>query len=64
MEQHIENYQQLEKQKKSNESMGVDDLDDFMLGLSKEKTMDKTDIRKYRVKSRISNKSEKNLFSR
>lgn len=62
MEQHIESYLQLEKQKKSDESMGVDDLDDFMLGLSKEKIMDKTDIRKYRVKNHISNNSEKNRF--
>lgn len=52
LEQRIDDYQQSEKQTKLNNAMDVDDLDDFMQGLSKDKALDKTDIRKCRV-SRI-----------
>lgn len=48
-EQRIERCQQIEKAFKEKESMEVDDLDDFMSGLSSEKQMDKADVRKCRV---------------
>lgn len=49
-EKRIERYQQSEKASKQKEAMDVDDLDDFMSGLSSEKQMDKTDVRKCRVR--------------
>lgn len=49
-EKRIERYQQLEKAIKEKEAMDVDDLDDFMSGLSSEKQMDKADVRKCRVR--------------
>lgn len=48
-EKRIERYQQLEKASKEKEAMDVDDIDDFMSGLSNEKQMDKADVRKCRV---------------
>lgn len=48
-EQRIERYQQIEKASKAKASIDVDDLDDFMSGLSNEKQMDKADVRKCRV---------------
>lgn len=45
----IEKYQELEKLAKL-QAKADDDLDDFMSKLSKEKTFDKTEIRKLRVK--------------
>lgn len=48
-EKRIERYQQMEKASKEKEAMDVDDLDDFMSGLSSEKQMDKADVRKCRV---------------
>lgn len=53
MEQRIERYQQFEKASKEKEAMDVDDLDDFMSGLSNEKQMDKADIRKCRVSTEV-----------
>lgn len=44
----IENYHKLEKLAKE-QATGEDDLDDFMSKLSKEKTVDKMEIRKLRV---------------
>lgn len=52
-EKRIERYQELDKAAKAKEAMDIDDLDDFMLGLSNEKQMDKADIRKCRVKLQI-----------
>lgn len=49
-EKRIERYQELDRAAKAKEAMDVDDLDDFMSGLSSEKQMDKADIRKCRVK--------------
>lgn len=49
-EKRIERYQQLEKEAKEKQSIDVDDLDDFMSGLSSEKQMDKADVRKCRVR--------------
>ncbi|XP_055325568.1 kanadaptin [Sitodiplosis mosellana] len=45
-EKRIERYQQMEKASKEKDAMDVDDLDDFMSGLSSEKQMDKADVRK------------------
>lgn len=53
-EKRIERYQQMEKASKEKEAMDVDDLDDFMSGLSSEKQMDKADVRKCRVRLIIS----------
>lgn len=52
-EKRIDRYQQMEKASKEKEAMDVDDLDDFMSGLSSEKQMDKADVRKCRVKTKI-----------
>lgn len=49
-EKRIERYQQMEKASKEKDAMDVDDLDDFMSGLSNEKQMDKADVRKCRVR--------------
>lgn len=49
-EKRIERYQQFEKASKEKEAMDVDDLDDFMSGLSSEKQLDKTEIRKCKVR--------------
>lgn len=54
IEQRIADYHKMEKQVKQNDAMEVDDLDDFMQGLSKDKAMDKTDVRKCRVSIYIS----------
>lgn len=54
-ENRIARYQQQERATKEKEAMDVDDLDDFMSGLSNEKQMDKADVRKCRVKNHETN---------
>lgn len=62
IEQRIADYHKSEKQLKQNDAMDVDDLDDFMQGLSKDKAMDKTDVRKCRVSICISSIGNERIY--
>lgn len=49
IESRIDDYQNSELLAKQSHANETDDLDEFMSGLSNEKMLDKTDIRKFRV---------------
>lgn len=62
VEQKISKYQEQDKLAKQRRDNDDEDLDDFMLHLSNEKTLDKTEIKKLRV-SFVSALASPNMYS-